>query len=179
MTPFGNPLFRQEVLDARRQGWLGTISLAQPLRWRVLAGVAIALASAALCVLFFGTYSARSPVVGELTASGGHLQARLTVPSRAIGSIAPGDRILLRIRAFPYQKFGLQAGRVTSISARPVVPAVAGGTEPAYRVFVELEKQAIVARGESMPLRAGMRLDADVPGERRRLYQWVLQPLLR
>src|SRR5690606_6777502 len=44
------------------------------------------------------------------------LQAELLVPSRAIGFIAPGDRVLLRYQAYPYQKFGHHEGRVAGIS---------------------------------------------------------------
>jgi multidrug efflux pump subunit AcrA (membrane-fusion protein) len=181
MSASGNhDLFRKEVLDARRQSWLGNISLAQPLRWGVLAAVAVALAAAVLCMLFFGTYAARARVVGDLVPAGAtvaRLQARLSVPSRAIGFIAPGDRILLRYRAFPYQTFGHQVGRVASISPDAIAPAgAAGNSGQVYRVLVDLQQQAITARGKSRPLRPGMLLDADILGERRRLYEWILKP---
>ena len=173
------PFFRKEVLEARRQGWLGHISLAQPLRWQVLAGAAMALATVALCILFFASYTARSRVVGELVADGPRLQAQLSIPSHAVDFIQPGDRILLRYRAFPYQKFGHQAGRVASISRSPMAPTAGhSGDEPVYRVLLDLERQQIVARGEPRPLRPGMLLDADILGEQRRLYQWVFEPLV-
>ena len=181
MSSSGNHgFFRKEVLDARRQSWLGNISLAQPLRWQVVAGVAMALATAVLCVLFFGTYTARSRVVGELvpaSAAVPRLQAQLLIPGRAIGFIEPGDRILLRYRAFPYQTFGHQVGRVASISPNAIAPAGATrGAERVYRVLVDLQQQAVTARGKYTPLRPGMLLDADILGERRRLYEWILKP---
>lgn len=173
-------LFRPEVFEARSQGWLGGISLAQPLHWRVLAGAALALALAALGLLAFGSYAPHTRVAGVLVAPRGSatgLQAELRVPARAAAALAPGDAILLRLHDFPYQRFGHLPGRVAGISSRPAAPGArsGGGT---YRLLVDLQHQTITANGESLPLQAGMRLQADLRGERKRLYQWVLAPLL-
>lgn len=39
------------------------------------------------------------------------LQAQLYAPSKAMGFIRPGDAVLLRYQAYPYQKFGMLAAR--------------------------------------------------------------------
>ena len=49
--------------------------------------------------------------------------------------------------------------------------------ESYYRVIVNLARQDVTAYGKAEPLRPGMMLEADVLGERRRLYEWVLEPL--
>jgi len=115
---------------------------------------------------------------------GSKLQAQLLVPSKAIGFIEPGDRVLLRYQAFPYQKFGHHEGRVIRISHSAIAPGTAptAGTgasaaEPHYRVLVELNSQTIQAYGVAQALRPGMVLEADVLSERRRLYEWLLEPL--
>ena len=77
-------------------------------------------------------------------------------------------------------KFGQRTGRVVRIARNATTPAGrARGAEPVYRVPVQLDQQSIMARGALRPLRPGMLLDADIPGDRRRLYQWVLTPLSR
>jgi membrane fusion protein len=108
-----------------------------------------------------------------------HLQAQLLVPSRAVGFIEPGDRVLLRYQAFPYQKFGHHGGKVIRVSRSAINPETTGAqtTEPYYRVVVALDRQDITAYGRPEPLRPGMVLDADILGERRKLYEWVLEPL--
>jgi membrane fusion protein len=111
----------------------------------------------------------------SILPQGSHLQAMLMVPSRAIGFIAPGDRVQLRYQAFPYQKFGHHVGRVLQISRSATEPK--DGGEPRYRVLVALERQAITAYGKAEALRPGMLVDADILGERRKLYEWVLEPL--
>ncbi len=119
-----------------------------------------------------------------LLPAGASLQAQLLVPSRAIGFIAPGDTVLLRYQAFPYQKFGHHSGKVVRISRSALssseVAALAGSnqvTEPMYRVLVALDAQTITAYGKPEPLRPGMLVDADILGEKRKLYEWVLEPL--
>lgn len=137
--------------------------------------------------------SAGQPVQsGQLLASvapaGAPLQAHLFAPSRTVGFAAIGQEVKLRYAAFPYQKFGLQAGQLASVSRSPVAPAqlpaalahLAGATqasEALYRLTVDLSSQHVVAYGEATPLRAGMTLDAAIVQERRRVIEWVLEPL--
>lgn len=120
----------------------------------------------------------------SLLAGDGALEAELLVPSRSIGFIEPGDQVLLRYQAYPYQKFGHQLGKVARISRSALSPSELGslggnaqGNEPFYRVTVSLLRQAITAYGKSEALKPGMLLEADVLGERRRLIEWVFEPL--
>jgi membrane fusion protein len=115
----------------------------------------------------------------SLLPKGSRLQAQLLVPSAAVGFIEPGDSVLLRYQAYPYQKFGHHRGKVIRVSRSAIAPAGGDGqsAEPYYRVLVALDEQSITAYGKQEPLRPGMRLDADILGERRKLYEWVLEPL--
>ena len=58
---------------------------------------------------------AGQPLLSQLPGQG-TLQAHLLAPSRAVGFIEPGDKVMLRYQAYPYQKFGHHTGRVASIS---------------------------------------------------------------
>lgn len=113
----------------------------------------------------------------------GRLEAQLLVPSRAIGFIREGDKVLVRYQAYPHQKFGHYRGRVSLVSRsaidRSVATGLAGdnGDEPYYRVSVEIESQEIRIKGRPQRLRTGMLLEADILGERRRLWEWVLEPI--
>jgi membrane fusion protein len=116
------------------------------------------------------------------------LKAQLFGPSRAVGFIRPGQRVLLRYEAFPYQKFGHYEGTVANISRSAMSPAelsqqLAGLTSlystnaPVYQINVALERQTVTAYGNPVALQPGMQLEADVLIERRRLIEWVLEPL--
>ncbi|AKU21395.1 MULTISPECIES: HlyD family secretion protein [unclassified Massilia] len=122
----------------------------------------------------------------SIVPDGAKLQAHLYAPSRAIGFVKPGDVVLLRYQAFPYQKFGHAQGVVASVTRTALPPSeiaeavavMAGqGGEAQYRITVELASQAFQAYGAQQALQAGMLVDADVLQESRRLYEWALEPL--
>lgn len=115
------------------------------------------------------------------------LQAQLYAPSHTAGFVAVGQAVLLRYGAFPYQKFGLQSGRVVAVSHSAVAPAdlspglqaqfARPGAEALYRISVALDAQSIQAYGAAHPLKAGMALEADIVQDRRRIIEWMLEPL--
>jgi membrane fusion protein len=120
--------------------------------------------------------------LASIVPAGASLHAELFSPSRAIGFVRPGDSVLIRYAAFPFEKFGHREGRVESVSRTALAASelAALGTrdpEPLYRITVRLASQTVMAYGEAQPLQSGMLLEADVLREKRRLYEWVLEPL--
>ena len=113
------------------------------------------------------------------------LQAHLDVPSRAIGFVRPGDQVVLRYPAYPYQKFGSHRAVVASVARTALMPSEIQGAappregagEPVYRVVANLVSQAVAVNGKPLPLQAGMAVEADLMHETRRLYEWLLSPL--
>jgi membrane fusion protein len=76
---------------------------------------------------------------------------------------------------------------VTQVSRAPLQAADLGGValpvtgaahEPLYRITVALERQDVSAYGQAQALAPGMQLEADVMLERRRLIEWLFEPLL-
>jgi membrane fusion protein len=121
----------------------------------------------------------------QLVPLNSNLQARLFAPSATIGFVRPGDKVLIRYQAYPYQKFGLHEGVVAAVStaALPsaelagfVLPDVPTG-EPVYGITVNLQSQTVQTFGQPQALQAGLRLDADILQETRKLYEWMLEPL--
>ncbi len=111
------------------------------------------------------------------------LQAELWLPSRAAGFLEIGNRVVLRYPAFPYQKFGQQGGRVTEVSRSATAASELTNrlgrtiSEPLYRVLVALDQQSVSAYGKQESLKPGMTADADILLDKRRLIEWVLEPL--
>lgn len=126
-----------------------------------------------------------SSALASLVPSGSTLQAHLYAPSSAVGFLRAEQPVLLRYQAFAYQKFGQQRGRIAHVSLAPLQaaeladqPWAGSAREPMYRITVHLERQQVPAYGTLQPLAPGMQLDADVPIERRRLYEWLFEPVL-
>lgn len=129
--------------------------------------------------------SAGQPMLSLLPADA-TLQAQILVPGRAIGFISPGTPVMLRYAAFPYQKFGQQRGRVMEISRSALSPAevttLTGQVPPEnegplYRVQVALDRQYVLVFGKQEPIKPGAAFEADVLIERRRLVEWLFEPL--
>lgn len=123
-----------------------------------------------------------------IVPAGATLEAQLFSSSRAIGFVTPGQTVRMRYDAYPYQKFGLHEGRVVSVSRLAINPSDlsqfpsslvgrSAPSEPVYRIIVRPRSQTVVAYGRRMPLQPGMQLDADILLEKRRLIDWVLEPL--
>ena len=136
------------------------------------------------------------PASGK-TGAAPDLEVQLFVPSKMAGFIAAGQEVLIRYKAFPYQMYGLHPGRVIDVSATPFTPGelpptlasvivddlqqtVQGysGKEGLFRVRVKLARQSLLVEGRERPLVPGMALDADIVEDKRRIWQWILQPAL-
>ena len=135
-----------------------------------------------------GTTANPSTPLMNIVPEDARLEVHLFTPSRSMGFVRAGQKVMVRYQAFPYQKFGHHVGTVASVSRTAVSPselpgqlaglAILGGAgEPIYRIVVALDRQTITAYGQEQPLQAGMQLEADVALERRKLYEWVLEPL--
>lgn len=108
--------------------------------------------------------------------------AELYIPTRAAGFIREGQEVRLLYEAFPHQRFGPGVGEIRRISRTVLAPAevsIPGLTlqEPVFRVEAALDRQAVDAYGESIPLQPGMLLSADIVIDRRTLIEWLFDPI--
>ena len=124
--------------------------------------------------------------LASLVPAGARLQAHLYAPSSAVGFVRAAQTVRLRYEAFPYQRFGHHPGQVLQVSRTPLAPselqALSLPVAPAegqalFRITVALDTAA-TPPAEALPLVPGMRLQADVLLERRRLIAWLFEPLL-
>lgn len=126
-------------------------------------------------------------------AAGGRpaeLEAQLFAPSRTAGFVKPGQDVLIRLASYPYQKFGFVRGSIFAVSTSPMsqqdLPAglaqallnSAQTNEPLYRISVKIGSQVINTYGKQTSLTAGMALDADVRQDKRKIWEWLLEPAL-
>ncbi len=135
-----------------------------------------------------------------LVPEGSTLEAHLFAPSKDIGFIRMGQEVALRLRAYPFQKFGHAKGRVQEISQAPLAandlalplpaksalpsglsaligPSPGSASDPVYRIKIRMDRQFVQAEGKQQPLQSGMQLEADIFLDRRTLLEWVFEPL--
>jgi membrane fusion protein len=112
------------------------------------------------------------------------LQAHLYAPSRTLGFVKTGQKAVLRYQAYPSEKFGQQQGVVAQVSGVALSPKEYSlrtdreVEEPMYEIIVTLPEQTIMLNGQPHGLQVGMAVDADILLERRRLIDWMLEPIL-
>jgi len=129
-----------------------------------------------------GETVAESAPLAVVIPRGSGLHAELLVPTRAIGFVTPGQAVVLRYDAFPFQRFGQYRGTVSQVSRTVWSPGERVGQlvvkEPVYRVDVRLDSQVVMVGDQKMPLRSGMMVNADILQERRKVWEWVFEPVL-
>ncbi len=104
--------------------------------------------------------------------------AELQVPSSAVGFIEIGQEVRLNVDAFPYERFGVVEGRITSIASAATMRAMPDGKQaPVYLVSVELPTPWIVAFGRKQSLLAGMTLSARIVTRKQTLLEWLFEPI--
>lgn len=116
-----------------------------------------------------------TPVTSELLAE-------LLVPSRAIAFIEEGQDVYVRFDAFPNQIYGDIEGKVSEISNSVLQPDEWSNplamSEPVYRVRAALTAQQIAGKGREVPLKSGLRLQADIVLEQQTFLMYMLSPLI-
>jgi len=134
------------------------------------------------------------PVTGNTAKEADEMEVHLYATSRTIGFTRVGQPVRIRYRAFPYEKFGLYDGYVTNVSKTPLPPnelpaniaetivsqAFPGASraESLYRIKVRPTQQSIKVYGNAQRITAGMTLEADLVLDKRRIWEWVLEPAL-
>lgn len=128
-----------------------------------------------------GQVATPSIALASIMPDGAELEAQLFAPSRSVGFLHPGSTVLLRYQAYPFQKFGHTIGKVKHVSRHALqgneLPLPNMGQEPLFRITVTLPSQAVLTYGQSSQLLAGMLVDGDILLDRRRLLEWLLEPI--
>jgi len=123
-----------------------------------------------------------SEPLASVIPDGSSMVAYFYAPSSAIGFVKPGQIVMLRYQPFPYQKFGQHQGVVTDVShtAIKAIPAsvISPNGEPLYRITVKPDEQSVLVYGRNETLQPDMQVDADILTDRRRLIEWIFEPLL-
>jgi HlyD family secretion protein len=129
------------------------------------------------------------PLVSLLPVNAG-LIVDVLVASDDVGYMRAGDKVAVKVDAFPYQRHGMLHGRVRSIGER----AFTGGSLPSqeemappsnratgsfHRVQVELTKTALDRLPEGARLIPGMTVTAEVEVGQRTIISYILYPIIR
>lgn len=109
------------------------------------------------------------------------LQAFFYLGPELAGRVRPGQRVELRLHAYPYQRFGTIHGTVSFVAAAPVPASSAGiaatGTGNVYEVRAHIAPAARNAFAYWGQLPHGASFSADIVRNRWPLYRWAMRML--
>lgn len=109
------------------------------------------------------------------------LIARLYIPSQDIGFLKKGQSVSIKYDAYPAQRFGVYKASIKEINLTVLTddkedkPIKVG--QPYYKVKAELETPYINLYGKKSNLSHGMTLTAVITGDKKKIWQWILDPI--
>lgn len=145
-----------------------------------------------------GTVDSISATVGQVVKEGdplsqlspvekGRYQLVMWVPNSSISFVKPNDELNIRYEAFPFEKFGQFKGKIKYISTLPAslqelnfyknTPLENNQNTPLYKIIVDIPDQYIKYNQKTLFLISGMKAEATLFLENRKLYEWILFPL--
>ena len=87
----------------------------------------------------------------------------------------------MRYAAFPYLHYGVGRAKITMIGQSILTDADEQKplkiNSPYYKIIAELDKQNIHIAGNDSPLTQGMLCNAIIYGHKKKLWQWIFEPI--
>jgi HlyD family type I secretion membrane fusion protein len=128
------------------------------------------------------TASLQSAPLITITPMGMTLETELDISTQDIGFIRPGDRVTLKIDAFPYIRFGTVKGTVSRISEASYVLDINGQPEsagPFFKVYVTAKEYELRNVPKDYRLVTGMSLVGDIFVGDRTLWSYITEGAMK
>lgn len=128
-----------------------------------------------------GQYTDQSKPLAKMIPSEADFRAELYVPVKQSGFLNANNKVILRYDAYPYARFGDTKATIHEISRSILTdeeedkPIHVG--QPYYKVSANLSHQYIWVYGQKKRIQQGMTLSAVIIGSKKRIWQWILDPL--
>ena len=107
------------------------------------------------------------------------------IPNNAISYVNINDEISIRYEAFPFEKFGQFRGVIKYLSSIPAslqelsfyknIPS-SDPNNPLYKIVVDIPDQYVIYNNYRLHFLSGMKAEATIFMENRKLYEWILYP---
>lgn len=106
----------------------------------------------------------------------GKLTVEAKLLNRDAGFVHAGQPVALKLEAYPFTRFGTVPGRIVSVSR----DAVQDEKGPSYYMArIAMDQRTVTADGRQMVLTPGLAVTADIRTGRRRLLDYMLDPVSR
>lgn len=104
------------------------------------------------------------------------LEIEAFLENKDVGFVTSGQEAEVKIETFPYTKYGIVPGTVTSVSEDAINDEKRGLV---YSMRVSMERATIAVNGSDIRLAPGMAVTAEIKTGRRRVIEYFLDPLMQ
>lgn len=105
-----------------------------------------------------------------------NLEVEVFLENKDIGFVREGMPAEIKVHTFPFTKYGIIGGEVTTVSDDATVDEKRGLI---YGMQLRMAKNALLVDGKEVRLKPGMAVTAEVQTGKRRIVEFFLAPLLR
>lgn len=110
------------------------------------------------------------------------LQAEIMLKNQDVGFIHEGLQVMLKLAAYPFQKYGMIEGTVTHVGA-DAIDDTTSQVMPAdmyrYKVMIKLHVQHLELENTRLKLSPGMQVVAEIHQGHRTVMEYLLSPVRR
>lgn len=118
----------------------------------------------------------------KLVPLNAELEAQVQIDTKDVGYLKTGDKTIVKVDAFPFQKHGMLSGQLRNISRDTLhrqSGADAGSLDTFYQGKVSLGNAKLDNLPEGIALLPGMTLSAEIHVGRRTIMSYLLWPMTR
>jgi hemolysin D len=133
-----------------------------------------------------GTVVSPGTILMTLVPVNEPLQAEVQVKNEDVGFVHEGQKVKVKLAAYPFQKYGMVEGKITHLGADATESNPSKGADNAqpssqarYKAIVTLAKQSLDTDGEALKLAPGMQVVAEIHQGDRTVLEYLLSPVQR
>jgi hemolysin D len=123
-----------------------------------------------------GTVVQPGQVVAQIAPRKIPLVLKANMPSQQSGFLKKGNLVKIKFDAYPFQDYGVLAGRVIRVSPDSKLVETSQGKIETFELDISLDKPYIQSGNKRIPLTAGQTATAEVIVRQRRLIDFILDP---
>jgi len=134
-----------------------------------------------------GSVVSPGTVLMSLVPHNDPLQAEVMIKNEDVGFVHPGQKVKVKLVAYPFQKYGMIDGEVVHVGADAIQsstppPSESPSEQPqgmimTYKALIRLNSQELEVDGRRLKLTPGMQTIAEIHLGRRTVMEYLLSPV--
>jgi HlyD family type I secretion membrane fusion protein len=117
--------------------------------------------------------------IAQIAPSNTPIIVKARVAAQDIGKVAVGQKVQMRVSAYPYPDYGTLIGKVSAIAPDAIAPesnnANAPAVAPSYEVTIQPEKTNLLKGDRPYPIQPGMEIAAEIISREETVLTFILR----